>query len=447
MTQYDVSGSRERLYNARVSDVVRTRNAEVDPPSLVVWEITGKCDLACGHCGSRSGTARPDELSTPEALDLVHQLASLGVKEVDLIGGEAYLRSDWNIIASEVVKSGMACCLVTGAFNLNEATVEKAASAGISQISISLDGAESVHDRLRGIPGSWRRAVKNSEHVVAAGITLSVNSQVNRLTMPDLPRLANVIVDIGAVSWMVILTAAMGRAADRPALLLQPYELQYLFPLLASIRKTILDPHSVTVHAASNLGYFTDLSESFRFDAKSGHYWTGCNAGSGVLGIEANGDIKGCPSLPSKHFVGGSIRDRTLADVVQNSPVIKEGSGRSEKELWGFCASCQFASVCKAGCTWTSHVLFGRAGNNPFCHHRVLSLRARGIRERLVRTQSAPRQRFDHGLFEIVEETYDPQIDDDIAGLQNFLSLVAAGVGNDEAMLSDESSKILVKRT
>ena len=37
----------------------------------MVWEITLRCDLACTHCGSRAGKARPDEISTAEALDLV----------------------------------------------------------------------------------------------------------------------------------------------------------------------------------------------------------------------------------------------------------------------------------------------------------------------------------------------------------------------------------------
>lgn len=58
----------------------------------VVWEITLKCNLACSHCGSRAGDARTDELSTEEALDLVEQLKDVGIREVTLIGGEAFLR-------------------------------------------------------------------------------------------------------------------------------------------------------------------------------------------------------------------------------------------------------------------------------------------------------------------------------------------------------------------
>ena len=71
--------------------------------SYVVWEITLKCDLGCRHCGSRAGKARSDELSTEECLNVVDQLAEMGVREVTLIGGEAYLREDWDVIARAIV--------------------------------------------------------------------------------------------------------------------------------------------------------------------------------------------------------------------------------------------------------------------------------------------------------------------------------------------------------
>src|ERR1700744_3790385 len=76
-------------------------------PIYAVWEITLACDLACRHCGSRAGRERPDELSTAECLDLVDQMADLGVKEVSLIGGEAYLREDWLDIIRAIRRRGM----------------------------------------------------------------------------------------------------------------------------------------------------------------------------------------------------------------------------------------------------------------------------------------------------------------------------------------------------
>src|SRR5689334_20586252 len=88
-------------------------DVEQNRPVHAVWELTLACDLKCCHCGSRAGHARRGELSTLEAFQLVDQLAELGVREVTLIGGEAYLRKDWSQIIFAVAKSGMMCSLQT----------------------------------------------------------------------------------------------------------------------------------------------------------------------------------------------------------------------------------------------------------------------------------------------------------------------------------------------
>jgi len=51
-------------------------------------------------------------------------------------------------------------------------------------------------------------------------------------------------------------------------------------------------------------------------------------------------------------------------------------------------------------------VLFGKHGNNPYCHHRALELLREGKRERLVRTRPAEGKPFDHGYFEIIVEDW-----------------------------------------
>src|SRR5262245_42973904 len=89
-------------------------------PMYVVWEITLACDLACRHCGSRAGHARPDELTTSECLDLVDQIADLGVMEVILIGGEAYLRDDWCDVIRHIRARGMHALMTTGGRGLTK---------------------------------------------------------------------------------------------------------------------------------------------------------------------------------------------------------------------------------------------------------------------------------------------------------------------------------------
>src|SRR5688572_1221081 len=125
-----------------------------------VWEVTLRCNLACVHCGSRAGQAREVELTTSEALDVVRQLAAVGVDEVTLIGGEAFLRPDWLQIAAAIVEAGMLCTMTTGGFRLDLPRALRMRDAGISHVSVSIDGLESTHDRLRGRAGSWQQCLE-----------------------------------------------------------------------------------------------------------------------------------------------------------------------------------------------------------------------------------------------------------------------------------------------
>src|SRR6185295_3992787 len=151
-------------------------------PIYAVWEITLRCDLACVHCGSRAGRARPDELTTAECLDFVDQMADMGVREVTLIGGEAYLRDDWLDIVRALRRRGLNASMTTGGRGLTLERARAAAEAGLQSASVSLDGLEGTHDRLRGVRGSYQSALAALANLRAAGINICVNTQVNRLS-------------------------------------------------------------------------------------------------------------------------------------------------------------------------------------------------------------------------------------------------------------------------
>jgi Y-X(10)_GDL-associated radical SAM protein len=375
-------------------------------PVHAVWEITLACDLKCQHCGSRAGKKRSEELTTDECLDLVRQLAKMGTREVTLIGGEAYLRRDWLRIIREIRDQGMDCTLQSGGLNLTDERVKAAVDSGLQALGISVDGLRELHDELRGVKGSFDAAFRTLRLVKKYGITSSVNTQITSLVIPQLRELMNLFIAEGARNWQVQLTVAMGRAADHPELLLQPYELLDFMPLLADLYQEGAD-RGLLLQPGNNIGYFGPYESLWRGSGDDRVYWTSCNAGENTLGIEADGTIKGCPSLPTSPYAGGKIRDLSLENIWWNTDELAINRSRTNQDLWGFCRTCYYADVCKAGCTWTTHVLFGRAGNNPFCHHRALELSKQGLRERIVQIESAPGVPFDHGRFELLLETND----------------------------------------
>jgi Y-X(10)_GDL-associated radical SAM protein len=375
-------------------------------PVHVVWEITLACDLKCLHCGSRAGHVRNRELSTEECLDLVRQFARLGTREITLIGGEAYLRKDWLRIISEISVNGILCTMQSGGLHLTADRLRQAADAGLLAVGVSIDGLRTLHDRLRGVPGSFDAAFEVLHNARKYGLTTSVNTQITSQVMPQLSQMQDLFIEAGARNWQVQLTVAMGRAADNPELLLQPYELLGLMPLLADLYNRGLE-RGFLMQPGNNIGYFGPYESLWRGAGDDRVHWSGCNAGQNTVGIEADGTIKGCPSLPTSAYAGGNIRDLTARQIWRQSPELAFTRDRTVDDLWGFCRSCYYADVCRAGCTWTTHTLFGRPGNNPYCHHRALELAARGLRERIVQVEAAPGVPFDHGKFALVLEAMD----------------------------------------
>ncbi len=389
-----------------VDDAARYR------PAYVVWELTLRCDHACAHCGSRAGGARDDELTTEKALAVVDELAALGADEVVLIGGEAYLHDGFLDIVRKLKSKGIRPTMTTGGKGITPALALAMKQAGIHAVSVSVDGLEREHNLMRQSAKSFAGALAALDNLKAAGVVIAANTNVNRLNAPVLEELFEVLCGHGIRAWQVQITVPLGRAADRPQLLLQPWDLLDVVPRVASLKRRAF-ARGITLMPGNNLGYFGPEEGLLRTPhdvAATGggpDHWQGCQAGKMVMGIESDGGVKGCPSLQSLSYVGGSLRDRSLADLWQNTPELAFNRARGVDDLWGFCRTCDFAEVCKGGCTFTAHALFGRPGNNPFCHYRARTLARDGKRERLVPTVAADGTPFDHGLFDVVVEALD----------------------------------------
>lgn len=393
------------------------RDDERDRPSPIyaVWEITLRCDHACSHCGSRAQSARPDELSTEELLDVADQIVRLGFREVTLIGGEAYLRPDCPDLIRRLVDGGVRVTMQSGGRGLNEKKARKLADAGLSAVGISIDGMEQEHDIVRNSPGSWKAALRALDVCRDAGMTITTNSQINRVTRHSLPELVHVLRDKGVRAWRGQLTVPMGRAADRPEWILQPWMILDVIDTLAAlqiaeverVRALGLPPErAMRIQAGNNLGYYGPHEVTLRSrPGGNATWWQGCRAGKYLIGIESDGVVKGCPSLPTAPYVGGNLRDLSLADLWED-PKIGFSRHRTVDELWGFCRTCEYAETCMAGCSFTSHSTLGKRGNMPFCYHRAHTLKQQGKRERLVRVQAPAGNPYDFGKFEIVEEDW-----------------------------------------
>lgn len=341
-------------------------------PVTCFWEITDACNLRCIHCEADGGRRGTDELSTDEALALAGQLAAAGCQRVNLTGGEPLLRPDWPLLARRLAALGLQVVVISNGLPLaGEAAVERLVQAGVSGVSISLDGEREVHDAIRQPAGDAARAgsrhqaaVRAIELLAASPLTTAVITQVHRRNLDSLARMYEQLAQLGVQAWQVQIAMPLGRLlALRREYMLAPRQLAGLQARLAAL----IEDGRVPISVADNIGYYGPHEATLRGAAPgAATFWTGCLAGVRLVALRANGDVKGCPSQPTA-FVVGNVRRASFAEIWADPRLHAYNTAWDEDLLQGGCARCELRRICRAGCTTMAYAVTGSIHCNPFC--------------------------------------------------------------------------------
>lgn len=346
-------------------------------PRICVWELTLACNMKCGHCGSRAGLPRPNEMSPEEAQVVASDLADLGCKRVTLSGGEPILRKDWPEIAKTLVSRGVKVNMVSNGWGWTEATVRSAKEAGLSNVCFSIDGLEQTHDEIRR-EGSFGRSMKAFEMCRAAGLPTASIMTINRKNMAEIDAVHDLLVEKGVTLWQPQLSDAMGYQRDNIEWAFHPEELPEVEAKLAEMMRR----SSMRVTVGDNIGYYGPNEELFRKESTFG-FWVGCFAGCQVVGIEADGDIKGCLSQQDDSFVEGNVRETSLKEIWNRPGAFAYNREFTTEQLEGFCGDCRYNDICRGGCTCSAHFATGSRFDNPFCVYRAIEMRKQGVAEKI----------------------------------------------------------------
>lgn len=345
-------------------------------PKDCVWELTHRCNLRCVHCECSAGPRARGELSTAEALALCDELAALGTERVQLSGGEPLMRQDWHRIARRLADHGIAVYLITNGLLLSPETVDRCLDVGIDWVSISIDGVMSTHDSIRRYPhgagerSPFRRAFEALALCRARGMKTGVTTHINGRNLAQLGELHALLALVGVDGWQLQLGSPQGRMLDtEDGYLLRPAQLPALVDFIAAHQH---QPFAIT--PTDDIGYYTEREAVLRrFDNRHIPYWVGCFAGILVVAIECNGAVKGCPSLPSS-MIEGNIRERPLAEIWHDERAFAYNRAWDGRRLKGFCRSCCYRNLCRAGCTSFAIASTGSPYENRHCLHRVATL-------------------------------------------------------------------------
>lgn len=340
-------------------------------PKVCVWEITFRCNFRCIHCASEAGggKTRADELSTDEALNLCVQLAELGCERVTLSGGEPFLRDDWDTIAARLTELGMRVFIISNAYHFNQQVAQRVKAANVERVAFSFDGLEHIHNEIRQNEKSYQRVINGYEILAENNIRANAITQVNKLNLDELDAMQEVLAHHQVEFWTLQICVPLGRMRHYHSFVIEPSQLEQIaeFIVLAKRRE------GPTVVVGDNIGYYTKWEKELRYfrGEREIDFWVGCAAGCLGVGIESNGNIKGCLSLQSDEFIEGNIREEPLRDIWHKEGNFSYTRDFQKENLEGFCAICEFGEICRAGCNFIAYASTGSPHNNLYCLYRV----------------------------------------------------------------------------
>jgi MoaA/NifB/PqqE/SkfB family radical SAM enzyme len=215
------------------------------------------------------------------------QARRLGVIQVVLSGGEPLLRDDLEDAIRYARGLGIITRIITNGLLLDRPRVRQLKQAGLTQCSVSIDDADpSVHDRMRGFPGAFAKALEGIKNLKESGILVQLHTYAaKRNVVAGLEKLIALGRRLGVFSVCIGFPMAIGRWENETDQVLTEedrFKVRQLQDLMF-------------VHAELP-------TPSTHCRVSSRHF----------LFVSPNGDVTPCPFVP---YVIGNLKDYSLEDI------------------------------------------------------------------------------------------------------------------------------------
>ena len=284
---------------------------QLHPLQQLFWESTLRCNVHCLHCGSDclSSVTTPD-MPAKDFLRVIDKSITPHVNPHSVIiiisGGEPLMRKDLAYVGAELNKRGYPWGMVTNGLALTDDKFKQLREAGLTSMSISLDGLKDDHIWLRQHP----QAFEGAKHAISLAVSdkelvWDVVTCVNQHNISHLDAIRDQLWSWGVRDWRLITIDPMGRAEHNPELLLSGEQLNHVLQFIQYNRQ---QGKHVSYSCEGFLGDYEGKVRDHLFH---------CAAGISVASILIDGSISACTSIRGKYYQGNIYHD-DFWDVWEN---------------------------------------------------------------------------------------------------------------------------------
>ncbi len=165
-------------------------------------KLTERCNSKCITCNVWKKKPK-NEWSGKEIIEIFKQLREIKIKAITLTGGEPLLREDiGNLIKKAKEITGAKVYLITNGLLLKK-KAKILIESGIDYISVSLDGVEEINDKIRGIPGHFKKAIEGIKFLKKLSREkplINIGTTLLKLNLTQIPQLIKICQEL-KVNW------------------------------------------------------------------------------------------------------------------------------------------------------------------------------------------------------------------------------------------------------
>jgi radical SAM protein with 4Fe4S-binding SPASM domain len=364
-----------RLSNL-LKSVVENKPSRVLDGSIAIWNFTNRCNLSCLHCYSKADLDSKDTLSTEHIMDTLPKLKANGVKFIIFSGGEPLTRKDLFDIAARCKELGIITYLSTNGLYVKNSNAQKILDT-FDYVGISIDGSPKIHDKFRGLEGSFVESMKAVDLLNSFGKKkVGIRFTITKDTYDDLEFIFELAQKHNIPKVYISHLVYSGRGLDNLEMDLSKEQrkkaVDFIIDKAFEYYENGTDIEIVTGNMEMDAILFYE-----KFKAKYPQYanemlarlkaWGGNSAGRKLLNIDSEGFVKPDPFFPEKI---GNILHQNFSDIWTNNPTnLLQKLRVYPRELKGICSDCEYLDICNGGSRARAYAIYGDMWeSDPSCY-------------------------------------------------------------------------------
>ncbi len=308
--------------------------------------LTNRCNLKCVYCGrneNENNSCIKNELTKDEWLEIFKDAKKVGLRKVNMTGGEIFCRHDCLELIVETIKLGLEVSIETNGTIVTKNQIDylKPFKDKLS-ISISLDGINrETNDLTRG-NGSFDKTFKMIKIIKDSGIPLRIITVLSKNNYDEIPKLARVIHEELGLGFRLlpnIIEYGKGIKANEEHGISYPE----IKKLMDEFYYDFLRKHNEDQNLSVELNMAIVPIDIYRHSF--------CPWGKAMLGIGYSGNVALCHvASDNKYFIFDNVRNTKISEIWKTNEKLLKYKKMEEDKLKGICGNCLARNLCRGGC-------------------------------------------------------------------------------------------------